>query len=73
MAELDDFKNAVASLTTAVRDIVTELKAVADALLALRGQPTINPADVEAAAIQVQGLAANLEASVSQTKTDTGV
>jgi hypothetical protein len=73
LAEIDDLKSAVTSLTTAVADTAAELKAVADALVALRSQPTINPADVEAAAQSVSTLAANLESAVNDTKTSTGV
>ena len=71
--EIDDLKNAVTALTTAVSDTATELNNVATALTALKGQSTINPADVEAAAQSISGLAANLESAVSTTKTNTGV
>ena len=50
MAEIDDLKTAVTGLTTAVSDVSTELANVAAALLALKAQNPINPADVEAAA-----------------------
>lgn len=73
MAEIDDLKAAVTALTTAVGDTATELKAVADALVALKGQPTISPADVAAAAASVSSLAANLETAVTATKTEAGV
>lgn len=73
MAEIDDLKSSVTALTTAVQDTAAELKAVADALTALKGQATINPADVEAAAQSISGLAANLESAVSGAKTETGV
>lgn len=73
MAEIDDLKAGIAALTTAVGDAATELKAVADALVALKGQNPINPADVEAAAAQASALATNLEAAVAATKTATGV
>lgn len=73
MAELDDLKAAMVALTTAVGDAATEMKAVADALVALKGTNPINPADVEAIAQQASGLAANLESAVSATKTEAGV
>lgn len=73
MAEIDDLKNSVTALTTAVSDTSAELKAIADALVALKGQATISPADVEAAAQSVSTLAANLEAAVSGAKTETGI
>jgi ABC-type transporter Mla subunit MlaD len=73
LAEIDDLKAAIAALTTAVSDTATELKAVADALVALKGQTPINPADVEAAAQSASSLAANLEAAVAATKTEAGV
>lgn len=73
MAEIDDLKAAVATIGTAVSDVVAELKAVADALNALKTQGTINPADVEAAAQSVTTLATNLEAAVAETKGSTGV
>lgn len=73
MAEIDDLKNSVTALTTAVSDAATELKNVADALVALKGQSTINPADVESAAQSITTLASNLEAAVSSTKTEAGV
>ena len=73
MAEIDDLKASVVTLTTAVTDVSTELSNVAAALNALKGQATINPADVEAAATSISGLAANLETAVSSTKTSTGV
>ena len=73
MAEIDDLKNAVTALTQAVTDTTTELKAVADALVALKNQGTINPADVEAQAVAINTLATNLETAVSGAKTETGV
>jgi len=73
MAEIDDLKAAVTALTTAVTDASTELKAVADALVALKNQGTINPADVETAAQSISSLAVNLESAVSGAKTGTGV
>lgn len=73
MAEIDDLKAAITSLTTAVGDAANELKAVADALVALKNQNPINPADVEAAAQSASTLAANLEAAVAATKTEAGV
>jgi hypothetical protein len=74
MAEIDDLKTAIASLTTAVGDAAGELKAVADALAALKNTPGgINPADVEAAAQAATTLATNLEAAVSSAKTTSGV
>lgn len=72
MAEIDDLKAAVVALTTAVSDTATELKAVADALVALKGT-TISPADVAAAASSVSTLATNLEAAVAATKAEAGV
>ncbi len=73
VAKIDDLKQSVTALTTAVSDTATELANVAAALNALKGQSTINPADVEAAAQSISGLAANLESAVSDTKTNTGV
>jgi methanogenic corrinoid protein MtbC1 len=73
MAEIDDLKAAVVGLTTAVTDTTTELKAVADALAALKAQNPINPADVEAAAQSIATLATNLEAAVAGSKSETGV
>jgi hypothetical protein len=73
MAELDDLKAAVSSLATAVSDASAELNSVAQALLALKGQAVISPADVEAIAVQAQGLATSLETAVATTKTATGV
>jgi chromosome segregation ATPase len=73
MAEIDDLKNAVTALTTAVSDTAAELKSVADALVALKNQGSINPADVESAAQSVNALAQNLEQAVSGAKTETGV
>jgi predicted nucleic acid-binding Zn-ribbon protein len=73
MAELDDLKAAVTALTTAVSDAATEMKAVADALVALQGQTVINPADVEAAAQSIAAQAAALENAVAATKTEAGV
>jgi len=73
VAEIDDLKTAVTALTTAVGDASTELNNVAQALLALKNQSTINPADVEAAAQTVSTLAANLETAVNATKSGTGV
>jgi hypothetical protein len=73
MAEIDDLKASVAALTTAVTDVTTELKAVADALVALKNQGTINPADVEAAATSISTLATSLETAVSGAKTETGI
>ena len=73
MAEIDDLKTAVTGLTTAVSDVSTELANVAAALLALKAQNPINPADVEAAAQSISAQAAALEAAVSGTKTSTGV
>lgn len=73
MAEIDDLKAAVTALTTAVTDVTTELNNVATALNNLKNQGTINPADVEAAAQSVSGLAASLESAVASTKTSTGV
>jgi len=73
MAELDDLKAAVDTLTTAVSDTSTELKAVADALVALKNAGSIDPAQVEAAAQQISTLAGNLESAVSGAKTETGV
>lgn len=73
MAEIDDLKAGIAALTTAVSDAAIELKAVADALVALKGQNPINPADVEAAAQQATALATSLEAAVASTKAEAGV
>ena len=73
MAEIDDLKAGMAALTTAVADVSTELSGVAAALNALKGQQTINPADVEAAAQQANALAGSLEAAVQAAKTSTGV
>lgn len=73
LTEIDDLKAAITALTTAVGDAATELKAVADALVALKNQNPINPADVEAAAQSASTLAANLEAAVAATKTEAGV
>ena len=73
MAEIDDLKSAVTALTTSVSDAATELSNVAAALNALKGQQTINPADVEAAAQSVSTLATSLESAVAGTKTSTGV
>lgn len=73
MPELDDLKAAIAALTTAVSDASGELKAIADALVALKGQSTINPADVAAIATQASGLAASLESAVNDAKTESGV
>jgi hypothetical protein len=73
MAEIDDLKAAITSLTTAVSDTATELKSVADALVAAKSANPINPADVEAAAQAASTLAANLESAVSGAKTETGV
>jgi len=74
MAELDDLKAAVSALTTAVSDTTTELKAIADALVALKAQGgVIDPAQVEALAQQVSNLAGNLENSTSGAKTETGI
>lgn len=73
LAEIDDLKAGITALTTAVSDAAAELKAVADALVALKGQNPINPADVEAAAQAASALAANLESAVAATKTEAGV
>lgn len=73
MAEIDDLKAAITALTTAVSDAATEMKAVADALVALKGQAVINPADVAAAAAAASALATNLEAAVAATKGEAGV
>lgn len=73
MAEIDDLKAAITSLTNAVSDAATEMKAVADALVALKGQAVINPADVAAAATAASALATNLEAAVAATKAEAGV
>lgn len=73
MAEIDDLKASVAALVTAVSDVSTELNAVAAALVALKAQTVINPADVEAIAQQTSGLAANLESVAAAAKTSTGV
>lgn len=73
MAELDDLKNAVAALTQAVTDAATEMKAVADALVALQQKQVINPADVEAIAVQASALATTLNDSVAATKAEAGV
>ena len=73
MAELDDLKAAVATLTTAITDVTTELNNVATALIALKNQGSINPVDVGAAAKSIAALATNLENAVSSAKTSTGV
>ncbi len=73
MAEIDDLNAAITALTTAVSDASTELKAIADALVAAKGTNPIDPKAVEAAAQSAQTLAANLEAAVSGAKTETGV
>lgn len=73
MAEIDDLKLAVTKLTPAVSDVATELKAVADALLALKGQPVISAADVETAAVSISGFADSLTAAVAAAKAETGV
>lgn len=72
LAEIDDLKTAMITLTTAVSDAATEMKAVADALVALKGN-NINPADVAAIAQEASTLAANLESAVAATKTEAGV
>jgi methanogenic corrinoid protein MtbC1 len=73
VAEIDDLKTSVVALTTAVTDVSTELKAIADALVALKNQQTIDPAAVEAIATQVSGLATNLADATAAAKTETGV
>ena len=73
MAELDDLKAAVATLTTAITDVTIELTNVATALVALKNQGSINPADVGTAAKAIADLATNLENAVSSAKTSTGV
>ena len=72
MSELDDLKASVATLTTAVNDIIAELKSVADTLAAMKGKG-IDPAAVEEASKSIAAMAANLETATSGAKTETGV
>lgn len=87
MAELDDLKAAIQAgadanqaLATATQNEANELAAVAAALVALKGQNPINPADVEAAAQQVaaqatavQAIATAAQAAADAAKGSTGV
>ncbi len=65
MSALDHLTASVAALGTAVDAELAQLKAVSDALKALQGQTTIDPAAVDAAATAIDASIAKLQAAVA--------
>jgi hypothetical protein len=61
MATIDDLNAAVAAMKTAVTDATSAFKDIANKLSTAS---SLNPADVESAANQINALAAGLEAAV---------